>query len=59
MIQLQEEKVKLISELGQISDKLIDVQYQLVAEKRKPVPIVPVLYPEETKKDPFQVYRRI
>lgn len=34
------------------SDKL---QMKLEAEKRKPVPTVPILNPEEHDKDPFQV----
>ncbi len=48
-------KEVLLQELEEISLKLIDIQYRLDATKRKPVPTIPVIYPEERHTDPFFV----
>ncbi len=50
-------KEALLAELEDISLKLIDIQYRLDASKRKPVPTIPVIYPEEMHTDPFHVSR--
>ena len=48
-------KQKLLSTLEEMSLELIQVQYRLEAEKRKPIPTIPVLYVDEYLKDPFEV----
>ena len=52
---MKKRKSSLLSELESIQIELIDIQYQLDAGKRKPVPTIPMIYPEEIQKDPFQV----
>ena len=48
-------KEALLQELEGISLELIDIQYRLDAGKRKPVPTIPIIYPEEIQRDPFEV----
>ena len=55
VLNLREEKKLLFAELHQISESLIEIQYKLHAAKRKPVPTVPILYPEERDRDPFEI----
>ena len=45
----------MLNELESIQIELIEIQYQLDAGKRKPVPTIPIIYPEEVQKDPFEV----
>ena len=52
---MKKRKSSLLSELESIQIELIDIQYQLDAGKRKPVPTIPIIYPEEVQKDPFEV----
>ena len=48
-------KELLLQELNDIQLQLIDIQYRLDASKRKPVPTIPIIYPEERHQDPFHV----
>ena len=48
-------KAMLLQELEDIQLQLIDIQYRLDASKRKPVPTIPIIYPEERHQDPFHV----
>ena len=48
-------KEMLLQELEDIQLQLIDIQYRLDASKRKPVPTIPIIYPEERHQDPFHV----
>ncbi len=48
-------KRELVTELEAVSERLISVQLSLEAEKRKPVPSVPVLHADELDRDPFHV----
>ena len=52
---MKKRKGSLLSELEAIQLDLIDIQYRLDPGKRKPVPTIPMIYPEEIQKDPFQV----
>lgn len=52
---MKKRKGALLNELESIQLELIDIQYQLDAGKRKPVPTIPIIYPDEIQKDPFQV----
>ena len=51
-------KAMLLQELEDIQLQLIDIQYRLDASKRKPVPTIPIIYPEERHQDPFHVRPR-
>ena len=53
---MKKRKSLLLNELESIQIELIEIQYQLDAGKRKPVPTIPIIYPEEVQKDPFEVY---
>ena len=52
---MKKRKGGLLRELDSIQMELIDIQYRLDAGKRKPVPTIPIIYPEEIQKDPFEV----
>ena len=52
---MKSRKELLLQELEDISAQLVDIQYRLDASKRKPVPTIPVIYPEERHQDPFHV----
>ena len=52
---MKKRKSLLLNELESIQIELIEIQYQLDAGKRKPVPTIPIIYPEEVQKDPFEV----
>ena len=53
---MKKRKSLLLNELESIQIELIEIQYQLDTGKRKPVPTIPIIYPEEVQKDPFEVY---
>ena len=55
VVHMKARKEVLLKELEDISLELINIQYQLDAGKRKPVPTIPIIYPEELTKDPFEV----
>ena len=55
VITMKKRKETLLNELEDIQLQLIDIQYRLDASKRKPVPTIPVIYPEERHQDPFHV----
>ena len=55
VVEMKNRKEILLKELEDISLELIDIQYKLDAGKRKPVPTIPIIYPEELTKDPFEV----
>ena len=52
---MKSRKESLLEELEKISLELIDIQYRLKPGKRKPVPTIPIIYPDEQTKDPFEV----
>ena len=52
---MKKRKEALLHELEDIQLQLIDIQYRLDASKRKPVPTIPIIYPEERHQDPFHV----
>ena len=52
---MKKRKSALLNELEAIQLELIDIQYRLDPGKRKPVPTIPMIYPEEIQQDPFQV----
>ena len=52
---MKKRKGALLQELEDIQMQLIDIQYQLDPGKRKPVPTIPIIYPEEIQRDPFEV----
>lgn len=55
VITMKKRKETLLNELEDIQLQLIDIQYRLDASKRKPVPTIPIIYPEERHQDPFHV----
>ena len=55
VLSMKKRKGALLSELESIQMELIDIQYRLDPAKRKPVPTIPFIYPEEVQKDPFEV----
>ena len=55
VIEMKSRKESLLEELEKISLELIDIQYRLKPGKRKPVPTIPIIYPDEQTKDPFEV----
>ena len=57
VITMKKRKETLLNELEDIQLQLIDIQYRLDASKRKPVPTIPIIYPEERHQDPFHVKR--
>ena len=48
-------KEALLKDLEGVTLELIDIQYQLDPGKRRPVPTVPIIYPQEIQRDPFEV----
>ena len=55
VMSMKTRKAMLLQELEDIQLQLIDIQYRLDASKRKPVPTIPIIYPEERHQDPFHV----
>merc|ERR1711862_957734 len=55
VITMKKRKETLLNELEDIQLQLIDIQYRLDASKRKPVPTIPIIYPEERHQDPFHI----
>ena len=52
---MKSRKVDLLHHLHQLREQLIEVQCELEAAERNPVPAVPELNAEEIDSDPFQV----